>query len=269
MEIFKILVLSVIQGITEFLPISSSGHLAIASKVLGINNDTVLLAVVLHAGSLVSIIAVYFREIISLFSPQKRRILPLIVLATIPVGIFGMMLHYFNVTESLFTNLLFPGFGLILTGTILLLGMKEEHNPTPLKEMTLKNALVIGLMQCIALLPGVSRSGTTISTGLRLNIKRADAATFSFLIAIPAIAGASVVKTASYVYNVWKNGAPAMTISPLGLLLGFALSAVVGYFALNLLIATVKKGQFYGYAYYCICLGTIIITWQTLVMLNS
>ena len=269
MDILKILVLSVIQGITEFLPISSSGHLAIASKVLGIHNDTVLLAVVLHGGSLVSIMAVYYHEIMSLFAQKKRHLIPLIILATIPVGISGMLLHYFKVTESLFANLLFSGFGLILTGIILLLGMKEEHNPTALEDMTFKDALIIGLMQCIALLPGVSRSGTTIATALRRNIKRADAATFSFLIAIPAIAGASVVKTGSYLYNVLKNGAPTITLSPFELLLGFTVSAVVGYFALRILISTVKKGQFYGYAYYCICLGTIIITWQTLTMLNG
>ncbi len=216
-----------------------------------------------------SILTIYYHEIIGLFTYKKRHIIPLIILATIPVGISGMLLHYFKVTESLFSNLLFSGCGLILTGIILLLGMKEEHNSTALEDMTLKDALIIGLMQCIALLPGVSRSGTTIATGLRLNIKRADAATFSFLIAIPAIAGASIVKTGSYLYNVLKNGTPAITVSPLGLLLGFTVSAVVGYFALKILISTVKKGQFYGYAYYCICLGTIIITWQTLTMLNG
>jgi undecaprenyl-diphosphatase len=269
MEIFKILVLSVIQGIAEFLPISSSGHLAIASKLLGINDDTVFLAVVLHAGSLVSILAVYYREIISLFTRAKRRILPLIVLATIPIGISGLIMHYLKITDSLFTNLLFSGGGLILTGVILLLGMKEEEaQTTALGEMTLKDALVIGLMQCIALLPGVSRSGTTIATALRRNIKRPDAATFSFLIAIPAIAGASFVKIASYLYNIVKNGVPVERVSPVSMLIGFSISAVVGYFALKILIASVKKGKFAPYAYYCLTLGTTVIIWQIWDILN-
>ena len=264
MDILKILILSVIQGITEFLPVSSSGHLAIAENLLGIHDNTVLLAVVLHAGSLVSIIIVYFKEILTLFSNKKSRLIPLIVIATIPVGISGLLLHYFKVTESLFTNLLFPGFGLILTGIILLLGMKEEDNPTALKNMTMKEALIVGLMQCIALLPGVSRSGTTIATGLRLNIKRADAATFSFLIAIPAIAGASIVKIGSYLLKTLKNGMQPETITPFPLILGFIVTAAVGYFALKILITTVKKGKFAGYAYYCICLGTIIIACQVI-----
>lgn len=268
MEILKILVLSVIQGITEFLPISSSGHLAITSKVLGISEDTVLLAVVLHAGSLVSILIVYFKEIIALFSSNKK-LLPHIIIATIPVGIAGLLLHYFKVTESLFTNMLFPGGGLILTGIILLLGMKEEDNPTLLKDMTWYDALVIGLIQCIALLPGVSRSGTTISAGMRRNIKRADAATFSFLIAIPAIAGASIVKVGSYLFKTMEAGMQPENLSPFPLILGFIITAAVGYGALKLLIAQVKKGQFAGYAYYCICLGTTIVIWQIMAMLKG
>lgn len=269
MEILKILLLAVIQGITEFLPISSSGHLAIVSQILDISNDAVLVVVVLHAGSLVSITTVYFSEILSLITQKKKALIILIIIATIPIGIAGLLFHYFKLTETIFSNLLIPGCGLIITGIILLLGMKEENHSTPLAEMTRKDALVIGLMQCIALFPGISRSGTTISTALRRNIKRADAAAFSFLIAIPAIAGASIVKIGSFLYKNYHQEIPEEPVSPVALILGFIVSAVVGYFALKILIATVKKGQFHGYAYYCICLGTVIITWQTLAMING
>lgn len=262
MELLKILLLSVVQGITEFLPISSSGHLAIISKVMEIKEDTVLVVVVLHAGSLVSIISVYYREIMSLFSKEKSRVIFFIIIATIPVGIIGMLLHFFHISERLFTNLIIPGCGLILTGIILLLGMKEKKQPVKLKDMTFLDALLIGIIQCIAVLPGVSRSGSTIAAGMQRKLQRTDAATFSFLIALPAIAGASLVEIGSFFLHHANAENHLPSVSVFYLIVGFIVSAVVGYIALRILISQLKRGQFTGYGYYCICLGATIIIWQ-------
>lgn len=266
MEIYKILCLAVIQGITEFLPVSSSGHLAIASKLLGLSEGTVLVAVVLHAGSLVSILMVYFKEILKLFSKKKSRIIILIIVATIPVSVVGLFLNHLDITKNLFDNLIFPGFGLILSGIIIKMGMTGKKKGKKLKKMTYNDALIIGLFQCIAILPGVSRSGSTISAGLIRKIRRKDAATFSFLIAIPAIAGASVVKIGSYLSRAVSHGTEPEVVTPFALILGFIVTAIVGYGALKLLISQVRKGKFAGYAYYCFFLGTIIVIWQFLTM---
>ena len=263
MDILNIIVLGIIQGIAEFLPISSSGHLAIASRLLGINDDALLIAVVLHAGSLVSVVAVYYKEIISLFSPKRCKLLLTIFVAIIPIGITGVLFQYFKVGDYIFTNLFFASCGLFFTGWLLLYGMKSSNkNGKKLEEISFKDAVRIGVMQCIAILPGVSRSGTTISTGLKTGIGREPSATFSFLIAIPVLLGAGLIKGALYFYRLYFEKAATEAIPLNILIIGFLVSAIVGYVALKFLISTVRKGSFAGYAYYCFTLGTIILVWQ-------
>ena len=263
MSVFNIVILGVIQGIAEFLPISSSGHLAIASKLMKIDEGALLIAVVLHAGSLVSIIAVYYQEILSLFKKERIRLLSVIFVAIIPIGITGVLFQLFKIGDLIFTNMFFSSGGLFFTGFLLLYGMKSSNDEgKALEDITIKDAFIIGLMQCLAILPGVSRSGTTISTALKVNIKRDPAATFSFLIALPVLAGAGLVKIGLYSYRILSKTDTVETVSLKVLIIGFFVSAIVGYIALKFLISTVKKGHLAGYSYYCFGLAVIILIWQ-------
>jgi len=258
MDIFKIIILGVIQGITEFLPVSSSGHLAVASKLFGINDNALLIAVVLHAGSLFSIIAVYYNEILKIFKEQ-RNMIPLIVTAIIPIGIVGFLFEFLHLGDNLFGNMFVVSGGLFLTSMLLFFGMKsstsEIESGKDFESISYKDALIIGMLQCIAILPGVSRSGTTISTALRLKINRESAASFSFIIALPVIGAAAFLKMFEYIHSSSSvSHIPALT-----LVSGFVTSAIVGVISLKFLIYTVKKGKLNLFAYYCLCLSMVIL----------
>jgi len=259
MEIFKIIILGVIQGITEFLPVSSSGHLAVASKLFGINDNALLVAVVLHAGSLFSIIAVYYKDIIKILTEQRNRI-PVIISAVVPIGIVGFIFESMHLGDKLFENMFVVSGGLFLTSMLLFFGMKsaenEESEGKDFENISFRDAFIIGCLQCIAILPGVSRSGTTISTALRLKIKREAAASFSFIIALPVIGAAAFLKMFEYFRH---NTDSVHQIPAVTLFAGFAASAVVGIIALKFLIYTVKKGKLNIFAYYCFGLALIIL----------
>jgi undecaprenyl-diphosphatase len=257
-EFVNVVILAVIQGIAEFLPISSSGHLAIMEKILK-TEDPVSLAVILHAGTLLAIMAVYFREVKNLLSSSGRKLIPKLIVATFPVAILGMTLHIFNIPDLLFKNMFIPAAGFLVTGFILMYGMKNQAQKKSLENMNYKDSLIIGLLQAIAVLPGVSRSGTTISGALKLKYKRGDSTTFSFLLAIFAIGGATAVKLYS-----WLSAGDLSTggTAPWILVVGFFVSAFIGFAALNTIIESVRKGNLKGYAYYCFILGAGVIIWQ-------
>jgi undecaprenyl-diphosphatase len=263
-ELTNILILAVLQGLTEFLPVSSSGHLAIAGHLLGLKENGMMVSVVLHAGTLLSILIVYCREILSLFKdPEKRPIFLAVLLATIPIGGIGFLVACSGVMDMLVANLYCPGIGLCITGMILFLAFRVDPKTADkrkdITKITLKDALIIGLAQVPALLPGISRSGMTISTGLKRNLTPTDAAQFSFLMAIPAIGGAALVEP---LIALHKSGDITGGVPVYMLILGFITSAVVGVIAVKILFISLKRGSFKGYAYYCIALGIASILWQ-------
>ncbi len=265
-DFLNIILLAVIQGLTEFLPVSSSGHLAIASKLLGLGKDGQVVAVVLHAGTLLSILIVYAKEILSLFKqPEKRRILIAILLATIPVGVAGSLIALSGVMDLLLSSLVYPGIGLCLTGIILFLAFKPKnqrlHETKSIVAITFKDALIIGVAQVFALMPGISRSGMTIATALKRKLNPEDAAKFSFLMAVPAIAGAALVEP---LVAFHKSGNLTANVPLYMLITGFFVSAIVGFGAIKILFISLKRGSFKGYAYYCITLGVASILWQQL-----
>ncbi len=183
-------------------------------------------------------------------------------MASIPIGVIGMSLHFSGLTDSLFNNMYFPGIGLFLTGIILFLASnkkKNAKNSIQLENMTIKTSLIIGCFQGLAILPGISRSGSTIATALKLKITKESAATFSFLIAIPAIAGASTVEMIS---TLTKHNLELESVNWSALGVGFAVSAIVGYFALQLLLKAVQRGSLKRYAIYCFCLGTFAVVYK-------
>ena len=256
----KVIFLAVLQGITEFLPISSSGHLAVCQNILGIKDESsVLLAVILHAGTLLAIIIYYFKVLIGLLNKKNHRIILLIIIGTIPAGIFGILIKKAGFVDAIFSNMLIPGIGLLITASLLKWGMNRNEGTNEIKDLSFIQALTVGLFQAFAIFPGISRSGSTIVGSVSQKLKRSEAATFSFLLAIPAIGGAALIEILSYIKNPHSIGEqfPGLT-----LIIGFIISAVVGFFALKILLRSLKKGSLKVYAYYCFALGTIIIIWQ-------
>jgi len=253
-----IIFMAIVQGIAEFLPISSSGHLAILGRLFCFDAETnATLNIVLHAGTLLAIIIYYFKELINILKKYDLNLIGKLIIATIPVGIAGMVVKSMAWDESIFNNLFVPGFGFLITATLLLWGQKTKDNKT-LDKLTFKQSLFIGLAQAIAVLPGISRAGSTISTGLKCGLEKADAARFSFLLAIPAIGGVVLVK----MFLLLKNG--KITLHSLDishLAIGFIVSAFVGYFSLRLLLKLLKRGDFKYFACYLYVLGLATLIW--------
>ena len=274
MNIWLALLLGVVQGVAEFLPISSSGHLAILQNLFRVDyheDAHLLFDVLLHLGTLVSIIAVYRVEIREMIrdgieylrlksdsnsdepvalKPPGRALL-FIIIGTIPLIAF-----FWIPVSRLFTNTFFIGFALIVTGCILYVSTKfiKEGNKTD-KTMTIADAIFIGLAQAVAVLPGLSRSGTTIAVGLARGLSGTFAIRFSLLLSIPAVLGATLVA----IYRAIAGGAGFFML-PL-YLAGFVVAAVVGFFAIQFLRRIMSLGKFGNIAYYCWGIGAITILW--------
>ena len=235
------LVLGLVQGLTEFLPISSTAHLVVAQNLFGLTEPLVTFDIVIHlATALVTVIVLW--PIIKKLSLQ---LIKLIVVATIPTLILGLWLNQWD--ELIFGSLLFTAVTLIINGFILLL-----PNWFKAKAKTLNNqsAASIGIAQGLAVLPGISRSGSTIVTGLLFGLKPQDAYNFSFLISLPAILGAQVLHL---------NDINIVQGEFLNFGLGFAAALVSGGLALAWLRRLVSRGQLNGFAYYCLILGVILL----------
>lgn len=249
-------ILAVVQGLTEFLPVSSSGHLALASNLLNVPEGGLAFDIVLHLGTLVAVFVFYWKDITALIRgiflrERKSLLLGLTLVAgTIPVAIAGFLLG--DLIESLRTNMLFISGALAFTGTVLFFSGKISVTGDP--GISFKKGLFVGLAQTLAILPGVSRSGTTICTGLFVGFSREEAARFSFLLAIPAIMGAAVKELPSACWSI-----PLSNI-----IIGFFVSAAVGFGALALLVKFVKQGKLTGFAWYCwtvALVGVVLTVW--------
>ena len=259
-ESLKIIILAIVQGIAEFLPISSSGHLAVLENYFHINPDNCLgMIIVLHAGTLLAIVVYYIKTLLGMMRPENWGLILKIIVGTIPVAISGMVLHFTGLDESLFNNLIIVGIGFLITSLMLLLGVKSKpENTIELRDLSFKGVLFIGIIQCLALLPGVSRAGSTISAGLRWGLQKNDTATFSFLLAIPAIGGAVFVKVLSAVIH---NNVDLQSTGLYNLFIGFCISAITGYIALLILLKCLRKGKLAIFAYYCMALGFAVVSW--------
>jgi undecaprenyl-diphosphatase len=247
MDVFQALLLGLIQGLTEWLPVSSSGHLALTQHFFGITAP-VAFDVALHLGTLFAVFAYFWKDITSTIrnigrkSPEQRLALN-VVLACIPTAIIGFAFK--SQFEAMFGQPLAVAGALGITGIVLLLASKRAGK----KEITGKSAFIVGIAQGIAVAPGISRSGATIGTGLLLGVKKETAATFSFLIAIPAVIGASLFEI---------RGAAFAGIDPLTVLLGTAVAAVVGYASIGLLMSVLKKSRLGIFACYCLGLALLV-----------
>ena len=257
--------MGIIQGVAEFLPISSSGHLALLDALFGFGERDILsLVVVLHAGSLLAIVTVYFRELWKFVQSWRWHLVRMLITATIPAGVAGVAIHHFKWDDRYFGNLLLVGGGFLVTGALLrltgrpkLIARSESADGTTLDNITFRQALIVGLAQMFAIAPGISRSGSTISAGVLCGIRREAAATFSFLMAIPVIAGAVLVKLLGAAKGADMGG---MGAGPL--VWGFVVSTAVSFAALTLLLKIIRRGKFRYFSWYMMFLGAAVMLWQ-------
>ncbi|MCR4404322.1 MAG: undecaprenyl-diphosphate phosphatase [Candidatus Acetothermia bacterium] len=252
-----VIVLSLVQGLTEFLPISSSGHLAMIQVLWRAPLPGLLFDALVHLGTLLSILWVFRRRVSLLLAAFRRRdenrhLLWLIILGTIPTALLGLLLNPW--IERAFSSLLVVGLGLLCSGGLLLLAARVSaragRSHRALEGMTVRDALLIGLAQGIAILPGISRSGLTIGVGLLLGLERGLAAEFSFLLAGPAILGAVALKGWEALQQPGAHAALAGYY-----LLGTGLAAISGAVAIGLLLRFVQRGRLAPFAYYCWAVG--------------
>jgi undecaprenyl-diphosphatase len=263
MSPLEMILLAIVQGITEFLPISSDGHLAVVNALLDARGrtgvpDLLETTIVLHLGTLASVLVFYRREIIRVLFEDRRAILPLIV-ATIPAVIIGLGIEKGlpdRISKPLLESPLLAGFGFFITAAALWFLGRRPEGELDYPQTPLGTALAIGVAQAAAILPGVSRSGLTISTGVALGQRREAAATFSFLMAIPAIAGAGLLKTIDAI----EKGTTSTPLPTLAL--GFAVSMLVGVAALAVLLRMLRRGRLELFVYYLVPLGIATIAWQ-------
>ena len=242
------------QGLTEFLPVSSSGHLVIAQRLLNISEPGIALEVWLHMGTLVSIIIFYRRVILDLvrgFFKLDRKCLMMvgsIFISMIPAALFYMFFHKY--VDEIYESPKFTGSFLVFTGVVLI-GLRWVRCSEG--ELTFKRAFLTGLAQAIALFPGVSRSGMTIAAARAVGISPVRSAEFSFLMVIPLIIGAAAM-------NLMKTPSGTEGISGWLLALGAVISAVVGYIAIKVLIRLLKDGRFWMFGIYCTAAGLLVLT---------
>ena len=281
MSFLEAIFLAIVQGIAEFLPISSSGHLAIFKYVFNVNTDTgMLYDIMLHIGTLVAVFIVFWKDIVMLvkegfliigdffvnvayfvrnfFKSDKlayrkvvntpyRRFVMLVILATIPTGIIGIVLG--DVVEMAGTSLIIPGICLLITGVLLLISDNVKEKGEDESSFSYFKGIVVGIVQGMATFPGISRSGSTITAGLLCGMERSFAVKFSFILSIPAILGAAVLELKDF------NQLTLVSNELLYYIIGTAVAAVVGYACIRWLLVLVKNKKFKFFAIYCFIVG--------------
>ncbi len=273
MSLLESIILGIIQGLTEFLPVSSSGHIELGKVLLDVHpKDPLLFSIVVHAATALSTMVVYRKDILEIFRDlfkfewnASTRFAAMIVLSMIPVMIVGLALE--DTVEALFEGqIVLVGAMLLITGGLLFFSDRYHSQDGP---VTFGKAIIIGIAQAIAILPGISRSGSTISTGLLLGVDRSKAARFSFLMVLPPIIGATLLKVKKYfepaeeslqeVSLVADTVVNTTEIGTLPLVAGFIAAFLSGLLACQWMIALVKRSKLDYFAIYCLIVGVIAI----------
>lgn len=255
-EILNMLLLAVVQGLTEFLPVSSSGHLVLFQHFLGVREGDIFFDVILHVGTLGSILVVYRREILRLlkFDRAATGYVVSMAVGTLPAVVLGLLFK--SRIEALFHSPVFAAGGLVLTAGILF-STRYSSSSEPLQDPweprapALRNALMIGMAQAFAILPGISRSGSTIAAALWAGLPRAEAARFSFLLSIPAVGGALVLQLMD-----GQNSSPDETGK---LLLAGLVAFAVGLLAIRWTALAVVQAHFWKFSFYCLLVGVAVL----------
>jgi len=263
MTIIEAIILGIVQGLTEFLPVSSSGHIELGTVLLGVQSeDNLLFSVIVHCATALSTIVVFRKDIVEIIQGifqftwnEETAYVAKLVVSMLPVGFIGMFFK--DEIEAFFGgNVLLVGLMLLVTGTLL---ATTYYAKKQAGQVTFPKALIIGLAQALAIMPGISRSGATIATALLVGVEKERAARFSFLMVLAPILGASLLEVLDYLEQPTSTG----SISGLALVLGFFAAFISGLLACQWMIAIVKRGKLIYFAIYCFVVGTIAIisTW--------
>lgn len=269
LDILSAIILGAVQGISEFLPISSSGHLVLVPALLGVETGLAF-DTILHIGTLVAIFTFFWKDIINLikgfilsiidltegvdifkrelYRVPEKRFAWLIIVGTIPTGIMGILLK--DAIETIFRGTLFVGIFLLVTAAVLYYSERHSSGQITQKDMSFKQALIVGICQGLAVFPGISESGSTIASGLCLGLNREYAARYSFLLSIPAVIGAGLIQI---------KDIATLDASLSVLLAGFISSVIFGYLSIKLLMKMIKGWSLDIFAYYCTIIGIITI----------
>ncbi|WP_432644713.1 undecaprenyl-diphosphate phosphatase [Methanobrevibacter sp.] len=268
MDILQAIIIGIVQGLTEFLPVSSSAHLVFAHNLLNVESSLAF-DILLHLGTLIAVLWFFRWDIIKMikswwlsigdilqgrfkegfYADSYKRLAWYVILATIPVGIVGVLFD--DAVESFFAGALYvPAFFLFVTGTILYLSQRMNSGKINKENFSKSEALVMGLGQACAILPGLSRSGTTIAAGLVMGLDKEFAARFSFILSIPAIFGA-------FVFKLGDIGS-AIDVNFLPIFIGFIASIIAGYLAIKWMLDLIKNKSLDIFAYYCWLMGIIV-----------
>ncbi|ADG82262.1 undecaprenyl-diphosphate phosphatase [Thermincola potens] len=254
MTVLQAAILGLIQGLTEFLPISSSGHLVLFQRFFGLSKGVLTFDVFVHLGTLVAVFAVFWQDILALLKKPWQRLTALIITGTIPTGIMGLGLKDFF--EKIFASGSTLGVEFIATGVILWWAESIRQRNKGVDQITYADAAFVGFMQGVAILPAISRSGLTIAGALFRGIDRDTAARFSFLISIPAILGAALVDGKDVIE------AGTVGVGTIPLIVGTVVSAVAGYFAIRIMLRILRQGTLKVFSYYVWALGILVIILQ-------
>jgi undecaprenyl-diphosphatase len=265
------ILLGVVQGLTEFLPVSSSGHLVLLQKMTGIDSPALLFDICVHVGTLLAVLLFFYKDIVSMIvsiyqapgkifnsswqsvkdDPQIKMAL-FIIVGTIPTGLMGLFFR--KQADLLFGSISLVGVMLIITGCFLLLTRFVLPGNKSIRDMTVWEAFFLGFIQGLAIIPGISRSGATITAALLIKLDRPFAGRFSFLLSIPSILGALVLEL--------KEPASDPVFSYPMIFIASIVSFVVGFIALRILLRVVDKGHLYYFSPYCMAVGGLAILWQ-------
>ena len=268
MDVIQAIIIGIVQGLTEFLPVSSSAHLVFFQKLLGVESSLAF-DTFLHLGTLIAVMWFFRGDIFNMiqsfwlsigdllqgrflegfYSDPYKRLAWYVILATIPVAVVGVLFE--DSVDALFSGALYvPAFFLFVTGTILYLSQRMAPGNVNFDTITKREALFMGLGQACAILPGLSRSGTTIAAGLTIGLDKEFAAKFSFILSIPAILGAFILQV--------KDIGSAMDANFLPIFLGFIASIVAGYFAIKWMLNLIQNRSLDIFAFYCWVMGIIV-----------
>ena len=268
MEIIKVIILGIVQGFTEFLPISSSGHLVLAAEILNYTEEGIAFEVFVHFGTLLSVLIVFRNEIIKMISAPYRVWVRkendseikeflnwdfYVIIGTLPAAIIGLLFK--DEIESLFSSIFLVLIMLTITGSVMFVSQFIKNRNI---KLNINRSLLIGIAQACAILPGISRSGSTIVTGMALGIDREKAAKFSFILSIPAILGATVLKVNDLMASQTTN------IELMNLIIGTVISCISGYIAILWLLDFVKKGRLQWFGYYCYLIAFFGLVWYAI-----
>ena len=263
MSVFTAIILGAVQGLTEFLPVSSSGHLVLLQKIFGISEPALFFDTMVHIGTLAAVLAVLWQDIWGILRRLIQPLTAYLIIATISAVIFALVFK--KTIEAAFESGKFLGFAFLLTTALLVIAellSRRACTDKGLKKaegMNWLDALIIGLLQAIAIIPGVSRSGATISGALSRRLDRDFAARFSFLLSIPAILGALVLQLKDLLHS---GDEAAGSIGAAAIIAGTASAAVVGFIAVRLMLKIIREKSLFGFAVYTGVLGLLVLVDQ-------